>query len=321
MSELVISCPGCDKRLRIRNASPGQEIVCPNCGQHFRLRGRASASDIEDDEEEEWNGAEDKPRRKKRRKSSQSTVLLIVVGAILGLGITALVVAFLVTHVLENRQGGQAQAGVMAPGKAAPGGKPNLPAVGPGQPVARPPDNTSPANPASSSGSSPVHSSAPNLLGNANPPGGQPAATRHEAIVERVWQLADSMWEAFIEARGNFPGSDVQTLLPHQAEQFAKRMDAINKELLSLINEANNLPQPDAKLRTKLYNLNDALFRKLLRRHNIRIFGAFGLGGDKYFVPTPDYSRPALDPARNAAAKALSEFDRILSLGPDWMPK
>lgn len=320
MSEQVISCPGCGKRLRIRNASPGQEIICPNCGQHFRLRGRAAPPNMED-EEEELYGAEDKPRRKKRRKSSQSAVLLIVVGAVLGLGITALAVAFIVSHVLENRQGGQAQAGVMAPGKAAPGGKPNIPAVGPGQPIARPPDNTTAANPASSSSSSPVHSSAPNLPGHANPLGGQPGATRHEAIVERIWLLADSMWEAFIEAKGSFPGTDVQTLLPHKAEQFAKRMEPINKELLSLINEAKTLPEPDAKLRTKLYNLNDALFRKLLRRHNIRIFGSFGPGGDKYFVPTPDYSGPALGPERSAAAKALSEFDRILSLGPDWTPK
>lgn len=319
MSEQVIGCPGCDKRLRIRNASPGQEIVCPNCGQHFRLRGRASASDMED-EEEEFDSAEDKPRRKKRRKSSQSAVLLIVAGTVLGLGIIALVVAFVVAHVLENRQGGQAQGGLIAPGKAAPVGKPNVPAVGPGQSVARSPDNTSPANSASSSGSSPVQSSAPNLSSNANP-SGQPGATRHEAIVERIWQLADSMWEAFIEARGNFPGSSVGTLLPHQAEQFAKRMEPINKELLSLINEAKNLPQPDAKLRTKLYNLNDALFRKLLRRHNISIFGPLGPGGDKYLVPTPNYSGPTFGPGVNPAARALLEFIRILSLGPDWTPK
>jgi len=125
MSETRIGCPGCGKLLRILGGSPGQEIICPHCGQHFRLRSRTPAAhggltssapgSSERVAEADFEPAEHRPRRRKRRKSGQSTLFLILAGGALGLGLIALIIAFVVAYIMEKPRAGQAQQVEAAP--------------------------------------------------------------------------------------------------------------------------------------------------------------------------------------------------------------
>jgi hypothetical protein len=144
----------------------------------------------------------------------------------------------------------------------------------------------------------------------------KPGSTRHEAIVQRIWQLTDTMWEAYKEARGTLAGSGVRSLPPPQAQQFAQRMEAINKELLALINEAKQLPQPDFATKVRVDALNHHLYVKLLLRHRIRELGPPGV-----YVPIPSDRGASAGPAANSAEEALREFRNALDQGPAWTPK
>jgi len=150
-----------------------------------------------------------------------------------------------------------------------------------------------------------------------NPPN-TAEATRSDAFVERFWHLGVDVGDAKKRPRGAFPvaGGGVRFLGPPQAQQFAQRLEAINKELLPLITEAKQLPPPDPKLSTKLANLNAALYRKLLNRHNIRV-----IGPPVVSVPLPTGLGPSIGPAITPAEKALREFQDILDIGPSWTPK
>lgn len=243
----------------------------------------------------------------------QSTLFLMLAGGALGLRLIALIIALVVAYIVEKPQAGQAQQLKTLPPQD--GGQLDGP-----RPRANPsqadrndgPNPSKQAKPSAASPSGPAANPAgPNAPNHAN-------ATRCEAIVERIWQLADNVWQANKQARGDFPvaGGGVRFLAPPQAQQFAQRLEAINKELLPLITEAKQLPPPDAKLSAQLANLNAALHCKLLNRHNIRVIGLPVVS-----VPSPTGLGPSVGPAINPAEKALREFQDILDIGPSWTLK
>ncbi|GBD35029.1 hypothetical protein HRbin36_00133 [bacterium HR36] len=319
MSGSLVACPGCGKRLRIVRGSPGQEIICPNCGEHFRLRvsprsAGSALSDVEvvdddvyEDEEDQDNDFYGQPGRK-RRPSEQSTLFLIIVGGALGLGLLGLIVAFVAVTMLE-RPAAMQQAG--------PARQVNQFQPQPNPPNAPPPPNKAVTSPLPGGGTAPESTGSNPAAKSGAALGQNPQAERYEKIVERIWQLAEEMWVAYKQTQAGAPGvGGVRLLPPPQAQLFAERMQAVNKELLALITEARQMPPPDPQLLAKLRDLNARKYRELLKRHNIVI-----IGPPTVPVPLPLGPGGGLGPALRPAEKALSEFQNILDLGPNWTPK
>ena len=73
----IISCPGCDRSLRVPDELLGKGVKCPECGKVFRstpetpVVAQAAQSQFEADDadelEEDDYGEEPRPRRRKRR--------------------------------------------------------------------------------------------------------------------------------------------------------------------------------------------------------------------------------------------------------------
>jgi uncharacterized Zn finger protein (UPF0148 family) len=102
---IAVSCPSCDKALKVKDELAGKKVKCPACGEPIVVAAadepepetavqepRRKAREDEDD---------DRPRKKKKKKKKSNTLLWIALGGgagLLLLLVVAGVVVFIVTR-------------------------------------------------------------------------------------------------------------------------------------------------------------------------------------------------------------------------------
>jgi hypothetical protein len=109
---IALSCPSCDKALKVKDELAGKKVKCPGCGEPILVAAEEPAVEaavqepprrkarVADDED----GGEDRPRKKKKKKKKSNTLLWIALGggaAFLLLLIVVGAVLFFITRPAE----------------------------------------------------------------------------------------------------------------------------------------------------------------------------------------------------------------------------
>jgi predicted Zn finger-like uncharacterized protein len=98
---IALTCPSCERALKVKDELAGRKIKCPKCGTVIAVMSKAADSEaritakkparVQQDEEPE---EEERPKKKKKKKSKSNSALLIGV-AIGGVALIGVIVLFL----------------------------------------------------------------------------------------------------------------------------------------------------------------------------------------------------------------------------------
>lgn len=103
---VTLTCPNCDKTLRLKNDPGGKKVRCPACGESFapedeaiaekpqkkKIRQPVPDDDEEPDSDEELEEEKPKKKKKKKKKQKSNTTLYVALGG----GAAALIALILV---------------------------------------------------------------------------------------------------------------------------------------------------------------------------------------------------------------------------------